>query len=686
MKLISKNYLNDSRTGNQITRPSDAVGLQTVLQTLIRIDNKTPAWWSVGRDQYLRDQVYQNPFLDSIVATVTMKIMNLPVQVLSRDGGVEKYNRLAEVYDDILGKSLYRNQTLEKFIRSMLTQDNGAFMYITGNEPSDSPLLSSPTGLLHLDSIHCTRTGDPDYPVVFMDYDGRYYKIHESRVIMCSQSPSTNAEMFGVGYSFVSRTLMLAQHFFDIYAYEGEVLGSRSSEEIIWGTGVRSDDIRKAFDVADIDSDNANLNYVSKRVYIGMRDAAGKIGKLQLKNLPENFSKRDDVEITLTLIALASGGSPNWFYDSVRSGSTKASASESTKIGESKLELWYINMLSSELDYKFLPSSLMSLAGNYDEDNSGIRARIKLNLAQTRVQNINSGVTDVRTERELQLQRGEITKAQFETLELKDGRTANGLPLYVLYQIDEKTLQDLIYFTDNPLDFTKNVTDPDILDKIDKYWEVAQDIAINARTINMQNNGLKAHYLLEWTRKQYEKLLDVTPRYEFNEGTDTVVNGELMTLRNELTGLPNDNADPSLLPDPVDENRMPQTTPKKPAPVSNTSGTDEIKSGLNDDGQIDANQRNKDYSEMFTTRRDRNNRQELRSIARDMWNQVVTPDDFKKSFAETLTKALGDSPANGINDDQYIDDVYNFINNNLRKDNGKLYNIYDKVDEWILWM
>jgi hypothetical protein len=682
MQLLSKNYLSTARIGRAMQSPSDMSGIQTVLQTLLRIDSKAPAWWSPVRDQYLRDQVYINPFLDSIVSTVTMKIMNLPVKVLSRDTGVEKYNRLAETYNDILLKSLYHNQTLEKFIRSMLIQDNGAFMYITGNEPSDSPLLSMPTGLLHLDSTLCTRTGDPEFPVVFQDYDGRFYKLHTSRIIMCSQSPSIDAEMFGVGYSFVSRAMILAQHFNDIFQYEGEILGSRSSEEIVWGTGVRSDDIRKAFEVADLDSDNAGLDHFGKRVYIGMRDSAGKIGTLRLKNLPENFQKRDDIEITLTLIALASGGSPNWFYDSVRSGSTKASASESTKIGESKLELWYINMISSELDYKFLPPSLMSLAGNFDEDNSGVRARIKLNLAQTRKLNIDSTVTDVRTERELQLQRGELSKSQFESLELKDGRISNGLPLYVLYQTDVSTLRDLLYFTENPLDFTTNVTDPNILDKIDEYSERAQTIALNARTINMQNYGLQAYYVLKWTRDQYEILLNVTPRYEFNEGEDTVVDGELMTLRNELSGLPNDNSDPELIAPSTDENGVPLPTPDNPNPQPPTDNT---QSGINDDDGLDFDSMNKNYDDMFTTRRDRKYRKELRSLARDMWNQVITPDDFEKEFSSTLQKALGDSPANGITPDSYATELSNFILKNLRKDSGKLYNIYEQTDRWILW-
>lgn len=682
MQLLSKGYLSDSRIGTAIESPNSAPGIISLLQTLIKTDSKTPAWYSPARDHYLHDECYRNPFLDSVVSIVAVKLMNLPLKVISRDSGVEKYNKLAETYNDILLQSLYKNQTLEKFVRSFLTQDNGGFLYIQGSEPSSQPLLSAPTGLLHLDSTRCTRTGDPDFPVVFLDYNGKYYKIHESRIIMCSQSPSTDSEMFGVGYCFVSRTLMLAQHFYDVYAYEGEILGSRSAEEIIWGTGVRSDDIKKAFDAADIDSDNAALDYYGKRVFIGLRDAAGKLNKLGLKNLPENFNKRDDIEITLTLVAMASGGSPNWFYDSVRSGSTKASASESTKMGESKLEEWYINMISSELNYKFLPPSLQAMAGSFDEDNNGIRARIKLNLAQTRKQNIDAGVTDVRTEREIQLQRGEISASQFQELELKDGRLANGMPLYTLYTTDISTLHDMIYFTEEPLNFTKNVKDPDILDKIDEYNERAQAIANNSRTHNMSNYGRQAYYLLKWTRDQYEILLNVTPRYEFNAGEDTVIDGELMTLRNEIAGVPNDNADPDLLPQEVDENGT--EVPKKPSPIRNKPSS-EPKNGMNDDDVIDNNTMNKSLDDVFTTRKDRQYRKELRALARDMWNEVITKDKFENDFAFALKRAISDSPNCLIRPDSYAEDLSAYISDNLRKDNGKLYNIYNEVDQWIFY-
>lgn len=643
--LVEKSYLDDGAVVPLQFRSDLNFGPYfSFFRRMVDTGNKVPPWWSYARDMYLQDFVYGNPFMDSMVSVVTMKLENLPLKVVAKDAGVDKYNKLAYGFNDLLQGSLYKDQTLEKFIRALLIQDNGAFLFIKGNDPGDRPLTGMPTGLQFLDSCRCTRTGVPEYPVIFHDYDGNYYKIHDSRIIFVSQSPSINAEMLGVGYCFISRALILAQHMWDVYQYEGEVLGSRSAEEIIYGTGIRSKELSAAFEESELQSDNAGLNYYGQRVFLGLRDANSKLGKLNLKNLPENYNKRDDMEITLTLIALASGGSPNWFYDSVRSGSTKASAAESTKMGESKLELWYINMIASELNAKFLPSSLTTLAGNFDEDNSGTRARIKLNLAQTRAQNIKSGVTDVRTERELQLYRGEITQTQFEVLELKSGRISNGLPIHTLYQTDEKILRDMLYFVTNPLDFTTNIKDPDILDKIDKFSENAQSVALNARTSGMQNNGLRAMYALEWIRKEYERALGVTPKFTFNEGTDSISSStapEDMLIAQNANDSTNDN---------------------------------EVLNGMNDDAVID----NHTDQKSFTTVKSRNIRSELRASTRRVWNNEYNKGDFINSVINNLNK-IDPEKAKKV-DVSIFESLYDVAETNSKAYGGKLSELYSELD------
>lgn len=488
----------------------------------VTTNNYLPGWYSVERDLALRNEVIKNGFLASVVNVVLLKLMNLPFHIQSKDSNVGAHYKLAQQYDAALQYSL--NRDLEKFLMDVLVCDNGGFLFVEGNTPTDQPLTSLPTGLRHLDAARVQRTGNYEFPYLYTTLNGKMYKLHESRVISVTQFPSADSRMFGVGYSFVSRCFLLAQHLLDIANYEGESLGSRSSEEIIYGTGTTSNEIMKAFKFADIESDNSGLLKVGKRVFIGLRDPNGKLGKILLKNMPEYFNKRDDIEITLTLVALASGGQSTWFYDAVKSGSTRASSQEATKMGESKLINWWLKRFSEELQYKFCNENFRVIAGLQDDDFDGTKSRIRVNAANVRNINLSNGVTNIRIERELQLQRGEITNAQFELLELSDGRLENGLPIFALFQTNEESLRKLLYFVPEPLEYQTLNWETDLRKLKDAILQ-AQGMALNGKTIYTQSQSRRAMFALLWLEEQYRKYIISKPELnQFLQYIDTLPN------------------------------------------------------------------------------------------------------------------------------------------------------------------
>lgn len=619
----------------------------TLLKVLSTAGTNAPSWWSVDRDIYLRNTVFKIDFLESAVNTVVLKLFSIPFSVVSKNNSSLLMQQYAESYQELITELLMYDKTLEKFIRSFLTADNGAFIYVDdGKTPNSEPIPENnpPVELRWLDSTLCQRTSNRQFPVIYNHPNGKKYKLHHSRVISLVQSPSTDIKMNNVGMCFASRAMLLAQHLSDIYLYEGEVLGNRSSEEIIYATGAKSKEIDDAFQLADLDSDNAGLARYGKRVYLGLRDSNAKIGKLNLKSLPEQFNKRDDIEITLTLLAMASGGSPNWFYDSVKSGSTKASASESTKMGESKIETWFIRNFTHELEQKILPHFLKVLNKNADIDTTGTRARIKLNLAQKAKQNIDSKVTNVRVERQQMLAREDIDLVTFEDLELADGRTPNGLPIYAFFESDDERLRDLLYFVDNPLDFTNNGPQ-EMLDLSEDYLKQAQNIALNTLDIEEQRLGVYAMYTLDYVRDEYRNML--TPaKIELND------------------------------PNPNNETQQ-----------DLTDETD-VLSGINEDDVIDNNEDQNNLSKavnvdqsVFSTRALRNTQRSVRSVCRDYWNNNLSNQDFYAKLHNIFD-------GNGYNRElisSYVKTLDTFIKNNGRDSGGKLSNIYKISDQFILY-
>lgn len=658
-----------------------------VLYYFINTGNEVPGWWSFRREDYLHDQTIKNDFLSSLVNTIVLKLFGLPFQITANNTSIQQHNNLAVEYNNLLRYSFSRNQTLEKFIRSVVVHDNGGYLFIQSDAPSDKPLTGMPSGLMHLDSSKVQRTGSLEYPIVYYHPNGSIYKVHESRLISLVQSPSTKAESYGVGHGFVSKAILLSQHLYDIYLYEGEVLGSQSAEEIIYATGSKSDDIKTAFDVAEIDSKNAGMQRYGKRVFMGIRDPQGKLGKLNLKSLPEQFDKRNDIEITLTLLAMASGGSPNWFYDSVKSGSTKASAAESTKMGESKLETWYIQSLSEQIELKFCPNGnsdkLRVLGGLFDVDNNGIKSRIKLNRAQARNLNITSGVTDIRSERILQLEAAEITQSVFNDLELNDLRLPNGLHVKTLFYTNDATLKKMLLFVDKPLSIlNEEEIEDSTIDLLREAIASTTAIVINSSSPMQQNNAKIALVALEWLLAEYTNIYNSSVLPDEN-----ILGSEQLDL-NPANPPVNNKPLPQITPSVTD--KIATESKNKPKPNFNVKpGLNQtIKTGLNDDIKIDNENINGKTKgalvsvnqQVFSTIKLRKLRSDFRTVARQLWNSEITAAEFT-------------SRCNGIiiEDGQFKDSMFEYVKtlqsyilSNSRNNTGKLMSVYKLVDQFIV--
>ena len=527
-------------------------GVYSFLNYLVRTAPQLPPYWCQERDIFLRREVIKNEFLNSAVWVVLLKLYGLPFKVQSRDSSVGVHLKLAEQYDQILQLSL--NDHLEQFIYDTIVCDNGGFLFVDGFDSPDVPLTSAASGIIHLDSVFCQRTGDSTYPVIYYHSSGQVFKIHESRLISMVQIKSPDRDMHGVGLSFVTRCFLLAQHLLDIAEYEGESLGSRSSEEIIFATGATSNNIKEAFVTAELDSDNAGMLRVGKRVYLGLRDPNAKVGKLMLKNLPDNFDKRNDIEITLTLLAMASGGQSTWFFDSVKSGSTKASAAESTKIGESKIITWWLDKFARELEAKFLPPFLKIVSGYDDIDYDGTKSTIRKTSAETRNLNLNNHVTNLRVERELAVTRGEITQQQFEFLELEDGRLPNGLPIHAIFQTNDAVIRKMIYVVPDPLNTEVNDA-ATILPLIETAKNLAISMSLNGKTILTQQQGRLSMYALQWLQELYQKppkdTIETDPTVSLQGNVPTATNSAVQPTTNVTNTSTNNNIAQSLIANPA---------------------------------------------------------------------------------------------------------------------------------------
>jgi len=398
-----------------------------------------PPWWSRSRDAELRKFWRRIDHLAGAVYTMESLISTIPLRVEALDPTVQLHKRQAEEFTTFLMEEADFGEGwgfwVQRWVEDHVTQDNGAFAEVLGDGPPDGPIFGPALGLAHLDSYRCTRTGHPEFPVLFMDTNGNQSKLHRSRVMMSSSMPSPASEMNGVGFCAVSRCVNVAQTLLDMMVYRQEKLGSRPSQGIlVTKGGLDPDDVNEAFQVAEQTMDNQLLRRYGKFVVMGdssLIDAG--IDKVELTGLPEGFNEKEATGLAMAAIALAFGTDPRELFPGMTIGATRAEALIAHLKQRGKGPGQLLQNIERGLNAKFLPPHLKAVFDFQDDAQDEQRADIKTSRATRRTEELGSEVLDVRGAREIALEEEDLSEAQFADLELRDGRLPNGDSVLTLF-------------------------------------------------------------------------------------------------------------------------------------------------------------------------------------------------------------------------------------------------------------
>lgn len=399
-----------------------------------------PPYWSRGRDIKLREFWHQRGagHLASAMYSAQSKLSSIPFSVVARDSSIASHVeeavstqfRLKNFSEFAQGLDV----TMARFYEDLLSTDNGGFIEVIGAGKPDGPIEGQPFCLRHLDSARCTRTGDPIFPVRYRGDDGNERKLHFTRVIFVSQMPSPRRELNGVGYCAVSRALDFGQALMDVTLYKREQLGSRPTDAILLGKGIRGEDIMKVMRAAtnNIDAAGKGVGYT---VALGSDDPTVDLKKIQLKNM-DGMDHTAITAMSMAAIALAFGMEPAdlWPLDGA---STKAGEIVSLMRARGKLPIQVMSAVEREFGFKVLPPYLRIEFSYVDDEEDKNRAAVADIRARMRHRNMDSGVTNVQFERRRMMMSGDMTREEFVEAELRDGRLESGLPVTSLLFSDD---------------------------------------------------------------------------------------------------------------------------------------------------------------------------------------------------------------------------------------------------------
>lgn len=470
---------------------------------MARAGEYAPAWWSPQRDYWLRNFWKSSDHLAGAIGTMTAKMTAIPVRFVAKDLTNRSAVRDAELWTNLINLSPgFGNGWVveyQKFVEDLVGCDNGAFMEVVGYGPKDGPIVGPALSVAHLDSGRCTRTGHPIYPVIYQDINGARYKLHYTRVIHTSLMPSPIEDMNGVGFSAVSRCLGVAQNLIDITVYKQEKLGSRPLREvIITKGGLDPDDVADAFELADSRLDQTGLKRYAKVVVVGSRtlpeaDAL----RLPMADLPDGFDEKTSIILAMATIALALGMDARELFPAMESGATRADALLQHLKQRGKGPGQILQLTETQINFKLSPPHLLFVPDFQDDAQDRQAAEIAMIRANRRVQDTATGASTPRVIREQMMTAGDISREQFDQMELEDGRLEDGTQSIYLFFSKNKEMQDLISIpgVDNPLDVDSNDYDR-VLGAITENVAKVAEVLTNSPSAGQRWTALRAQSAL----------------------------------------------------------------------------------------------------------------------------------------------------------------------------------------------
>lgn len=418
------------------------------LNWVARAGETISPWWSPRRDKDLRVFPLGSDHLSGTLYAIVARLSTIPFKVVPKDPTIDRHVKVASFLQDSLenwtsfGEGW--NYGYGQFIYDMLNQDNGGYLEVLGKGNPAGPIEGLPYGVNHLDSALCTRTRNPEYPVVYTNTKGDKYMLHYTRVISVTSMPSADIEMNGVGFCATSRAINTGQHLMDISVFEQEKLGSRPLRGMLVGSKVSSRDLAQAIYSAESQMDNQSLSRFAKLVLLGSANQEIAVDLVDFAKIPDGYDKQSSTQLGMAAIALAFGVDLRELWPATITGATKADASLQHMKARGKAIGELLQITKRKFEQKFLPPYLTLVHDYTDDEEDMAQASIMGERATSYETLLNARAMTERIVRERLLLDGTITEIQFETMELDSGRLKDGEPVIALFQsADAETRQML---------------------------------------------------------------------------------------------------------------------------------------------------------------------------------------------------------------------------------------------------
>lgn len=276
---------------------------QPYLDYANRLLPKLPPYWSRQRDYVLASTISAEGFWAGAVETAIAQTTAHPYEI---EGDIPlQVKRAHELFEDSNG-GLGFDHFMAQFMQDYLLTDNGAFCEVA--RASDSPYAKI-TGIYHLDSIRCFRTGNVETPVIYQDMYGEFHYLKWYQVFDITDMPNPRRNYFGIGHCAASRAYFRIQRTVAAELYAYEKMSGNSPQSIHFITGITDLQLRDLLSTNEADRNAKGITVYGGAALVAMmvqKDAIGHV-EVPIASLPEKFDPKLELDHTMLCYANAIG-------------------------------------------------------------------------------------------------------------------------------------------------------------------------------------------------------------------------------------------------------------------------------------------------------------------------------------------------------------------------------------------
>lgn len=267
--------------------------------------DELPQYGTKARDYHLRLSVFRDSMWASAIHIATTKLASQNTEFTGDAPRLRDYaHQLLMNAEDGKGQVRF----LSKQVRDFLTTDNGCFTEIVrGSGARGAKIL----GVMHLDSLRCTRTGDPSMPVVYRDYKNNEHYLKDYQVIDYADMPTSAETFWGMGLCAASRAWNSILKMAAIERYYREKIDGKTPRSIDLVNGINYQDMIDATEMAEEQKKaRGAINYMGSILVPTLQDTVPQHVRINFAELPDQFDYEKHFNIAMLTYANALGLDP----------------------------------------------------------------------------------------------------------------------------------------------------------------------------------------------------------------------------------------------------------------------------------------------------------------------------------------------------------------------------------------